>query len=310
MDIDDLRLLGDSLLRYRQERYSFAQRKDMLGQAGGFGAKAWADYADMGWCSSAVAADEGGFDNDAAVVVALMRHVGECLAMEPLLGSAIVCGAMLSACGAAGQSHLQALAQGKQIFSLAHLESQHSDANASMTTHAHEGRLSGSKVLVLHGDAADALIVTARSPDSAQLSLHWVDPRAPGVKCTPYPLVDQRHAASFEFDGVLAQPLAQGQAAQDALALGLRMETLGLCAEAHGAMSALNRFTLAHLKERRQFGRPIGANQALRPSRRRCALVMMSPRRRSEPFMRPRPMPWRQHARPRMRRCKCTAVWA
>ena len=38
---------------------------------------------------------------------------------------------------------------------------------------------------------------------------------------------------------------------------------LALCAEAHGAMRALNRLTLAYLKDRRQFGRPIGMNQAL-----------------------------------------------
>ena len=38
---------------------------------------------------------------------------------------------------------------------------------------------------------------------------------------------------------------------------------MALCAEAYGAMRALNRLTLAHLKDRRQFGRPIGSNQAL-----------------------------------------------
>lgn len=123
IDASTLQMLVDSLQRYGQDRYRFEHRRALLGQPGAFGAQAWDDYAAMGWLACAAPQDAGGFANDPAVIVALMRHVGEHLAMEPVLASAVLCGAVLSACGAPALPWLAAVASGEQVFALAHAES-------------------------------------------------------------------------------------------------------------------------------------------------------------------------------------------
>ena len=138
-----------------------------------------------------------------------------------------------------------------------------------METKVEGGKLYGSKVVVLHGDLADELLVSVAEPvatvgDAVQrLSLYAVEADQPGVRKTSYGLIDGRGAASIEFNGAACTLLAQGGEGASLLGLALLDARLALCAEAHGAMRALNRLTLAYLKDRRQFGRPIGMNQAL-----------------------------------------------
>jgi alkylation response protein AidB-like acyl-CoA dehydrogenase len=93
-----------------------------------------------------------------------------------------------------------------------------------------------------------------------------VDMTADGVTRQCFPLLDGRGAANLRFDGVLAERLnAPASADADALALTATLQeaAVALCSEALGAIHALNTATNQYLKVRKQFGRPIGANQAL-----------------------------------------------
>ncbi len=95
------------------------------------------------------------------------------------------------------------------------------------------------------------------------IGLFLVDAAGAGVSSRGYPTQDGQRAAEVGFDGargtVLGDPegaLPQMEAAQDeAIA--------ALCAEAVGCMEAMETLTVDYLKTRQQFGRPIGANQAL-----------------------------------------------
>ena len=135
-----------------------------------------------------------------------------------------------------------------------------------------DGAVTGRKVMVLHGDVADELLVSARAGDGDAITLVSVAASHAGVRRTSLRLLDGRGAASFSFDAVPVTRLTADDAgsapinAARAMALLqsiLDQGRLALCAEAHGAMRALNRDTLAYLKTRRQFGKPIGTNQVL-----------------------------------------------
>ena len=65
------------------------------------------------------------------------------------------------------------------------------------------------------------------------------------------------------FEGADATRLAAGQDAASRLTQAPDEARLALCSEILGASRALNALTLAYLKDRRQFGRPIGTNLAL-----------------------------------------------
>ncbi len=270
LDAETLQLFTDSVERYGLEKYGFDTYRGLLEEPHKLNRRAWSDYAGMGWLGAALSLEDGGFASDAKAVAALMRHCGERLALEPLFASVVVCGRLLALCGGqqAARSRLGELAAGRRLFALAHAENAAGAFDVRVACRLQGGKLHGHKLVVVHGDVADELLVSVAEAAQAgttvqRLSLYTVDVTDPGVRKTVYRLLDGRGAASFDFDGAAATLLGQRGEAEPVLGQALLDARLALCAEAHGAMRALNRLTLAYLKDRRQFGRPIGTNQAL-----------------------------------------------
>jgi len=130
--------------------------------------------------------------------------------------------------------------------------------------------LNGTKTVVIHGGQADYLIVSARSSgaqrDTDGISLFVVPADAAGVTRRDYRTIDCQRAADIDFVNVkvpasaLLSKVGQGWNILDAVSdYGIAL----LCAEAVGAMEALNGATLEYLKTRQQFGVPLGKFQAL-----------------------------------------------
>ncbi len=271
LDAETLKLFSDSVERYGQDKYEFDTYRALLRASPAFSKQAWSDYAEMGWLGAALPMEDGGFGSDPKAVAALMRYAGERLALEPLFASAVVCGRLLALCGngEAARSRLEALAAGRGLFALAHAEHTAEAFEGHVETTLKDGGLHGRKLVVLHGDLADELIVSvaeeARTVGTEKrgLSLYAVRAAQPAVRKKSYRLLDGRGAASFDFNGAAATLLGQRGEGGPLLRQALLDARLALCSEAHGAMRALNRLTLVYLKNRRQFGRPIGMNQAL-----------------------------------------------
>jgi alkylation response protein AidB-like acyl-CoA dehydrogenase len=130
--------------------------------------------------------------------------------------------------------------------------------------------LTGQKGVVLHGDSADRLIVSARTAggqrEAEGVSLFLVDPRAEGVSVQGYPTVDGLRAAEISFRDVkLGADTLVGTKdhALPAISRVTDGAIAALAAEAVGAMTAMHELTVEYLKTRRQFGVPIGSFQAL-----------------------------------------------
>ncbi len=271
LDNETLQLFTDSVERYGADKYGFDNYRASLRSAPGFSQQAWSDYGDMGWLGAALPLADGGFGSDPRAVAALMHYAGERLALEPLFATAVLCGRLLALCNgdSAALGRLQELAGGRRLFALAHAEHAADAFGGVVHTSARAGGLHGRKLVVLHGDVADELVVSVAEAGPGDttgvpaLSLYAVDVAQPAVRKTAYRLLDGRGGASFEFNGASATLLGRRGEGAPLLAAALREGRLALCAEAHGAMRALNRLTLAYLKDRRQFGRPIGTNQAL-----------------------------------------------
>ena len=290
LDDDTLALLRASLERYRRERYDFETRKARLARTDACDPAVWAAYAEMGWLALPLAPEEGGFGSDARAVGALCEYSGAALALEPLFASVVLGGRVLGlvasaasaaaareadgtargpAAGEAAAAALVGLAAGQVVLALAHAESDTdggADAAVPLATRwsggPSAGHLSGTKRMVLGGDRADQLVVSARDA-TGTLVLLLVNAHQSGVRRAPMRLIDGRGAARLEFTAATAIPLLRGAAAAAVLDQTLLEARLALAAEGVGAAAALNALTLAYVKERRQFGRPIGSNQAL-----------------------------------------------
>jgi len=272
-DTDTIEMLRDSVTRYAADHYGFLKRHAVLADARGFGAQAWADYAQFGWLALRLPEDAGGIDADASAIGALMEVVGARLLMEPLLASAVLgTGLVLRAGSAAQQARLlPALADGTLKLAFASDDDPVCAAgdgadganSADSDCTLRGGRLHGSRHGVLHGDIADRVIVGARDADaSGAWALCLVDADAAGLQRRSYRMVDGRGAANLRFEGCQVERLDAADAAA-ALAAARDEAAVALCAEALGVVRSLVATTCDYLKVRKQFGKTIGSYQAL-----------------------------------------------
>jgi len=224
----------------------------------------WREFAKLGWLGIGAPEDLGGFGG-ALETMLVMEAFGRGLYLEPYAACAVFPAAILRAAGRNDQ--LESLIEGEQRFAVAFEEpGAHYDpgAVAARAERSNGGYLlSGRKVRVPvpRGDAT--FLVSARTGDD--ITLFAVAPRANGLRRDDEVAEDGTIVANLELDAVAVDESARigdgpGLAA---LQRGLEYTNAALCAEAVGLMSMMFDLTLGYLKERNQFGVPIGSFQAL-----------------------------------------------
>ena len=283
---EEQRLLRESLDRLLGDSYGFDKRKAYLAEPDGFGAAMWAQYAELGLLGLPFAEAHGGFGGGPVDVMIVMEAFGRVIALEPYLATVVLAGTALGHAGSAAQNEaiVPQIADGSLRLAVAHGERQaRYDLADVMTTAKKTGsgwRLDGSKSVVVHGDSADRLIVSARvsgdrlDPDG--IGLFLVDSKANGVARRGYKMRDGTAAADIALSDVevLSADLLGDPA--NGLATVERVTQAGImatCAEAVGAMETMLAMTLEYMKTRVQFGKAIGENQALQ---HRATEMMMS----------------------------------
>ncbi len=311
---EEQRLLRDSVDRLLADHYGFAARRGYLAEPEGWSRGLWAQYAELGLLGLPFGEEYGGFGGGPIETMLVMEAFGRALALEPYLPTVVLGGTALRLAGSAAQQAalLPHIAEGGLRLAFAHGERQArydlSDVLTNAAPKAGGWVLDGGKSVVVHGDGADKLIVSARISgernDRDGISLFLVDAKANGVARRAYPLRDGTRAAEVSLSGVEVGGDALLGLPGQAFVVIERVVEAGIaavCAEAVGAMEVMHAMTLEYLKTRQQFGRPIGDNQALQhraaemliaagagpPAwRHACPAAMMVDRRSFDPLER------------------------
>ena len=270
---DDQRLVQESLSRFLKDGYPFDRRQAAAASPEGFDRATWQALAELGLLAAPLSAEQGGLGGSGADVMVVMEELGKALAVEPYLATVVLCGGLLEDLGGAVQKEalLPALAAGERLFAFAHGEPAARYELAHVATRAEETeggwRLTGRKGVVLNGDTADLLLVSARSAGAAEaesgIGLFLVEAGAAGLSRRGYPTIDGYRAAEIDLEGVAATPLGDPAGAFPAIERAVARALVGLCAEAVGAMEVVCAGTLDYLKTRKQFGVAIGSFQVL-----------------------------------------------
>jgi pimeloyl-CoA dehydrogenase small subunit len=273
---DEQRLLSDSVDRLLADTYTFEKRKTYLAEPEGWSRALWSQYAELGLLGLPFAEEHGGFGGGGIETMLVMQAFGRVLALEPYLASVVLSGTALRLAGNKAQQSelLPLIAEGKLVVAFAHGERQaRYDLSDVLTNAKPKGGgwvLDGAKSVVLHGDCADRLIVSARTTgdrnDPAGIALFLVDANANGVARRAYRLRDGMGAAEIALSGVEIGRdalLCEAGAAFPVIERVVEAGIAATAAEAVGAMETMQTMTLEYLKTRQQFGRPIGDNQAL-----------------------------------------------
>jgi alkylation response protein AidB-like acyl-CoA dehydrogenase len=272
---DEQKLLQESVGRFIANRYTFEQRRACMKQPEGFSRANWQTLAELGLLGLPLPEDVGGSGGSGTDLMVVMEQFGRALLVEPYLASIVLCGGLCRRlAGAAQRPLLSRLAAGDVLMAFAHGERQARFALHDVETVARRDGdgfvLSGQKSVVLHGDSADTIIVSARTSgqprDRNGISLFLVDRGTAGLVMRGSATIDGLRSAELAMDGVklgsgaLLGPLDGAYAAIEQAVDGA---IAAVCAEAVGIMAVLIEATLDYLKTRQQFGAPIGRNQAL-----------------------------------------------
>jgi len=279
MDFDlteEQRLLRDSVERLLADHYGFDKRRSYLAQPEGWSRGLWAQYAELGLLGLPFPEDYGGFGGGPIEVMLVMEAFGRVLALEPYLATVVLGGTAMRLAGGEEQkaSMLPQIAEGELILAFAHGERQSRyDLTDVLTTAKPKGSgwvLDGAKSVVLHGDSAQRLILSARNSgerdDPDGITLFLVNAASNGVARRAYPMRDGTRAAEISLSGVEVgeeDVLGEVGAGFPVIERVVEAGIAATAAEAVGAMETMQAMTLEYLKTRQQFGRPIGQNQVL-----------------------------------------------
>jgi len=279
MDFDlseEQRLLKESVDGLLGDAYDFDSRKKYMKEKGGWSKAIWSKFAEQGLLGLPFPEDDGGFGAGAVETMIVMEALGKALVLEPYLATVVIGGGFLRHGGSAAQkaAHIPGIIEGAKTFAFAQLEkNSRYDLQDVATSAKKKGGayvIDGEKFVVLNGEAADTLIVTARTAggqrDAAGVGVFLVPGNAKGVAKKGYPTQDGLHAADITFTGVEVGADAVIGDAENALALIERVvdeARTAMCAEAVGLMDETLKETVEYLKTRKQFGVPIGSFQTL-----------------------------------------------
>jgi pimeloyl-CoA dehydrogenase small subunit len=274
---DEQLLLKDSVERLIGDRYGdFERRKGYQQQPDGWSRDIWRDFAAMGLTALPFPEDIGGVGGGPVETMIVMEAIGRALCLEPYLATVVMAGSALrrGANAAQAETLIAPIIGGERIATLAFGERQSRyDLFDVATTARRNGsgyQLDGQKSVVLHGDSADTLIVSARTSgtrrDRAGITLFAVDAGNPGVEILGYQAQDGQRVAEVKLTGATVSReavLGGVDAGLPILEAAVDHGIAALAAEAVGAMDGLHALTLDYLKTREQFGVPIGSFQNL-----------------------------------------------
>jgi alkylation response protein AidB-like acyl-CoA dehydrogenase len=211
----------------------------------GFDRAVWQEMCGLGWLGLRVAEAAGGSGLGMREYCALAEECGTGLVPEPL----IACSMAARALGSGGKE-LDRLMAGETIIIPAWQERPNT-LTPGRDAVLRDGRLSGRKVFVPMAAGADAFLVAADG------GLGLVARDAAGVSLKVDRTQDGGHYGTLTLDNAPAQPIAGD------LAEAIEEATLATAAYLLGVTERAFAMTLAYLKTRQQFGKPIGSFQAL-----------------------------------------------
>ena len=270
---DEQRMLSKTASEFIRERApaarirAFRDSKDEVG----FSRELWNEMAELGWLGLQIPEEYDGLGLGFFDLCVVLEQSGRELMPEPfvstlLLGTQAL---LLGGTDAQKKALLPRVAAGETVVTVGYEDAGSRGDTPQPATVAQKSAegftLSGEKTQVLDGHLADRIIVSATTSDTG-FTLFLIDPAQSGVTITRQSRIDGLNASIVRLEGVsvksdaIVGKLDEGgellQAVFDRAAVGLAAQMLGASEQAFAD-------TIEYIKEREQFGVPIGSFQAL-----------------------------------------------
>ncbi len=270
---DEQKMLSKTAHEFIRERApaarirTFRDSEDQVG----FSRELWNEMAELGWLGLQIPEEYDGLGLGFFDLCVVLEQSGRELMPEPFVSTLLLGTQALLLGGTEAQKKtlLPGIAAGETLVTVGYEEGGRHGDHSKVETVARESaggfELSGEKIQVLDGHLADRIIVSAATSD-ADFTLFMVDPVQSGVTITRQNRIDGLNSAIVRLDRVsIGRDSIVGDLDGGAKLLRAVFDraSVGLAAQMLGGSEQAFADTIEYIKEREQFGVPIGSFQAL-----------------------------------------------
>jgi alkylation response protein AidB-like acyl-CoA dehydrogenase len=266
-------MLRDSAHKFLAEECPSEFVRRMAEDEKGFTTELWRKMAELGWMGLAIPEEYGGSGMSFLELAVLVSEMGYYCLPGPFFSDVVLGGLTVLEAGREEQKAdvLPALVAGDRILTLALLEQdgRYLPGGIRLSARRQDGLyvLSGTKLFVPDAHVADEIICAGRTDDGPEgISLFLVDAKTPGLSINPLETIAGDKLCEVVFDGVTVPErrlLGEAGRGWPVLSKVLLMAAVAKSAEMNGVAQRALDMAVVYVKDRVQFGRPIGAFQAV-----------------------------------------------
>ena len=274
---DEQQLIRDAARAFFSEHASSERLRAVIDSPAGYDSDLWHRLAsDAGWAGIAIAERHGGSGLGMVELALLQHEQGRRLVASPFFSTVCLAAPLIALAGTEPQQAdwLPRIAAGSTQLAVACASAHGAAGLGALTTRIRPRgdsyTLSGETGFVIQAQTCDALLVAAQGPedDAESLTIAVVERGVAGVTIEPLTMLDlTRPMARITFSEVAIgreQLLGEPGRAREPLERALDLARVALAAEAVGVAEAVLELTTAYVKDRVQFGRPVGSFQAVK----------------------------------------------
>lgn len=236
----------------------------------GYSPHLWRKMAELGWLGLPFPAKYGGSDGSFLDLTVLLEEMGRALLPGPFLPTVVLGGLPILAAGTEDQKQefLPRIARGETILTLALTESTASynpkDIRVKAVLRNGYFTINGIKLFVPEAHVAHYLISVVRTTKGITLLL--TDTASPGIKCAVLPTIATDKQCEVIYQRVRVPEsniLGKPNEGWSVVEPTLRQAAVAECALMIGGARRVWEMTLDFVKERVQYGKPIGSFQSI-----------------------------------------------
>ena len=250
--------------------------RQMAADEKGYSLVLWQEMAELGWLGLAIPDLYGGFGMEFIDLAVLLEEMGRASLLGPFFATVVLAALTILENGSDKQkaAYLPQIAAGKMIMTMALNEADGLYEPGSIATSAFAERddyiINGTKLFVPYAHVADYMLCAARTgnqnDNNKDITVFIVPAKAQGIKCTPLQTMSGDKLCAVTFDNVtVAKDSVLGGVGEGWAVVEKTMEraAAAICCDTVGVLQRVLEMTLDYTKERKQFGKPIGAFQVI-----------------------------------------------
>ena len=269
-------MLKNSAREFLSQECPHSLVREMEQDPKGYPDQLWKSIVDLGWTGIAFPQKYGGTEGSFVDLAVLVEELGRALAPSPFFSTVVMGGMTILEAGSEAQKeeYLTQICQGQATFAFAVLEpSATYEAWGIETEATRDGDgfvLNGTKLFVPDAHTADNIVVAARTtkgndPEDG-ITLFIVPASAQGISIEMLSTVASDRQSEVGLNNVkvpASAVLGEVDKGWAALNVAIQRGAAAKSVEMLGGAGAVLDMTLEYVKQRVQFGRPIGSFQAV-----------------------------------------------